>query len=457
MARGQLSGIQRLLFVIALFTFGLSSIYTSVAMLTRITPALFPGKDFTNLPGLGDIAKNVGIAPAPAGGVFNKRINLLIMGVDQRPGAAAAPDLVKYEGRTDTLMIATLDPVGKTVSFLSFPRDMVIETARPGMQPYKDRINASFINGLEQGKSIEAGAKQLEDDIKRNFGIEIDNYVLMDFKGVEKLVNAVDGVDIDIPPELGVYDWWYSDEDPSGAPPHYVTYPAGLQHLDGYNAVAFGRNRDPSDFARVKRQQLVLQGVLSKAFSLGLLDPTSWPGLWDAYSTTVRTDLPKTRMVGLAPLLKDIIGKSRTFSVADPVDGRESVWPCTLGDASVVCWDASNVQYWLAQVFTKASYSGATVEIQNGYGGDGTARAASLGRYLKYSKGLPTVYYGPDQDAQPETTMILYDSTKQELADDISTWLGIPAQNVTIRDKAGDATLPDVVVIIGHNYKVPGG
>jgi polyisoprenyl-teichoic acid--peptidoglycan teichoic acid transferase len=144
------------------------------------------------------------------------------------------------------------------------------------------------------------------------------------------------------------------------------------------------------------------------------------------------------------------------YSLGDPVNGKETVWTCNQGDASVVCWDPENVGYWISQVFTKAAYSQSNVEIQNGYGDDGAAREASLGRYLTYSKGLPTVYYGPDQPPQPETTITLYDDNKKALADDIAKWLNVPAQNYKVQQRAPGSSLPDVVIVIGRNYKVPG-
>ncbi len=114
-----------------------------------------------------------------------------------------------------------------------------------------------------------------------------------------------------------------------------------------------------------------------------------------------------------------------------------------------------NVAYWIDQTFTKATYSQSTVEIDNGYGDDGSVRSASLGHYLKFGKGLPTVYYGADQPAQPETTITLYDSNKQQLADDIARWLNVGAQNVHVKDKSSDPTLPDVIITIGRDYQVP--
>jgi polyisoprenyl-teichoic acid--peptidoglycan teichoic acid transferase len=456
-----LTRTQRFLFVMALVTFGLSSTYTSVALLARVTPALFPGKSLTNLVGNFQVLAPLqpltfGISAPDDNSSFNKRINLLVMGVDQRPlgpNADQLPDEVRWGARTDTLMIATIDPVTKTMSFLGFPRDMVIDVHLPDGSTYQDRVNASFVTGLNAGKTADAGAAQLEKDMKLNFGIDINYYLLMDFTGVEKLVDAVGGIDINVPDDLSIPGWYYSDDDVHGV---YVNFPPGKQHVDGYHAVAFGRNRDPSDMARVKRQQVVLKAALQKVFSEGLLSPDTWPGLWDAYQSTIKTDIPYAKMAGYALLMQATNGRANYFSVGDPVDGQPTVWGAMLGDASVLDWNPDNVQYWLSQTFTKAAYSQSTVEIQNGYGDGGAARTASLGRYLAYSKGLPTVNYGPDQPVQQATTITLYAEPKRVLAEDIAKWLNIPKEQIKTASKGDDATLPDVVIVVGRNYKIPG-
>ncbi len=128
----------------------------------------------------------------------------------------------------------------------------------------------------------------------------------------------------------------------------------------------------------------------------------------------------------------------------------------TDGGASVLLWNAENVQYWLSQVFTKSAYAGSVVEIQDGYGADGEVRVAALGRYLRYVKGLPTVYYGPDAAPQPHTSITLYGTERRPLAEDIAKWMGLPVSEIVVRDKT-DPGLPDVIVTIGKDFKVPGG
>lgn len=439
---------QRLLFVLALLTFGLASIYTGLALLTRVTPQLFPGQNFTlggALPNLG----RIGITAPGVNSQVNQRINLLIIGVDKRP---AYRDLDAY--LTDTIMIATLDPVGKTVNILSIPRDTYITIHHPDGRKYERRINESYGVGVTTGGSFDAGARQLEYDLKQNFGIEIDNWVLLDFKGVEKLINAVGGVDVDIPYELSVGEWFYSDDDINGV---WLVFPSGMQHLDGYHAVAFGRHREyDSDFMRVKRQQLVVQAAVQKLFARGLLNNPF--DLWDAYSSTVKTDMSKAKMAGLAPLVMQTQGRMKTFSLGDPVDGIATLTPY-IDDfgAAVQLYDPENVQYILGQVFSKAAYADSHVEIQNAYGDGGEVRAAALGRFLAYIKGLPAVAIGPDSpQPQPQTTITLYGEERRTMAEDIAKWIGVPPSAIVVQPRT-DATLPDVIIVIGRDFKVPGG
>ncbi|MCC6382090.1 MAG: LCP family protein [Dehalococcoidia bacterium] len=448
-----LSGGQRFLFVLALLTFALASFYNSVVLLTRVTPALFPGKTFS-LPIVDSVIDTLpdSVRPAVPGAEssFNKRINWLIIGVDKRPG-----DRDEDAYNTDTLMVATVDPLSKVSSILSFPRDMWIDIHPPQGGSYKGRINASYAAGfLNNGGSFEAGAEQLKTDLKKDFGIEINYWLWLDFKGVEKLIDTLGGIDVDIPHELSVPQWYYSDDDVHA---RYVSFPPGPQHLDGYNAVAFGRYRNDSDLYRVKRQQLVLQTAVKKIFSRGLLQNlTEVKSLWDAFSATIHTDMSYTKMISILPLMQETNGRMNLFSLGDPVNGAPTVEGYTTPDgASVLTWNAENVQNWLSQAFTKAQYAQSIVEVQNGYGDDGGLRAAALGRYLKYSKGLPTVDVGPDVAAQPTTSIVLFDNGKRDLAKDVAKWLGVPESVVTLQKKE-TGTEPDVLVIIGRDFKIPG-
>ncbi len=459
---------QRWLFVFALLTFGMATSYTAVALLTRITPALFPGKNLQ----LGVVTQALQQLPGPArveapgeSSPFNARINILIMGADARPLSQDATGYVApqqaFPTHTDTIVVATVDPISKKASLLSFPRDLFIEIHDPRYKtPYKSRINNSYQIGVDYGKTFDAGAKQLQTDIEKNFGITIDHYVWVEFKGVERLVESIGGVDVVIPDELQVPhyggQWYYSDDDVHA---HYVSFPPGPAHLNGYNAVAYGRYRDDSDLNRVKRQQVVLEGAVEKVFERGLLaNLTDATALWDAYKATVHTDIAKSEILGLANLLRETQGNMVGYSLGDPVNGRPTVWGMTTEDgASVLAWDPVNAQQIIAQAFAGGKYGDSIVEIQNGTGSpaQGEELARGLGRYLQITRRLPTVELGLDVVQQPTTSIILYTEDRRPMAVDIAKWLNLPESAVKTAPKPS-STAPDVVIIIGKDFKLPG-
>jgi len=432
-----------MLFLSALLTLLLASSYTGLWLLSRVTPALFPGQTLT-FPGV-DVAGLPGINRPSKDSAFNQRINLLIIGVDKRPWEEEAGNL------TDTIMVATLDPVGKTTNLLSFPRDMLIDIHSPQGFVYQSRINESYGIGFRNGGNFEAGAAQIKRDIEENFGIPIDNVVLLDFMGVETLIDAIDGIDIDIPYDLAVGPHDYSNDDITVV---RLSFPPGPTRLDGFKAVAFGRQRaQDDDFRRVKRQQLIVQAAVQKVFARGIFQ-NPLP-LWNAYSQTIKTDMSRTKMLQLAPLLNQTQGRMKTFSLADPVDGRQTLTSYTTAEgAAVQIWDPENVQYWLSQVFTKAAYADSFVEIHNGMGEDGDKYAAALGRFLAYSKGLPQVGVGYDVPAQSNTTITLYREERRAMAEDIAKWMNLPVSAIVLQPRTDEAS-PDIVITLGTDFTLP--
>jgi anionic cell wall polymer biosynthesis LytR-Cps2A-Psr (LCP) family protein len=193
---------------------------------------------------------------------------------------------------------------------------------------------------------------RLSTDLEREFGIEIDYWVGLDFRSAETLVDAVGGIDLRIPDELAIEEWWYSDDDVDH---RLLQFPAGSVHLDGYHAVAFARLRAlDDDLHRIKRQQLVLEAVLARAFDSGLMkDPVA---LWSAYKSAIETDVPGSRIPGLALLAKQLNGSIQTFSLADPVNGAAAVVDQTLpSGAAVLVGVPENISYWLERVFGNGS------------------------------------------------------------------------------------------------------
>lgn len=452
------TGKERTLFATSLVVFGICCFWSAIILFARVYPALFPGRDLISDVNAVGVLSNVtkplpGVVQVPQANpssVFNRRINVLVIGVDRRPDEEILGDY-----RTDTIMVATVDPSTKQASVLSIPRDAYVTINHPAGYAYEDRINSSYAVGFENGHSFDAGAKQLEKDIKANFGIDIDYWVLMDFKGVEELINVLDGIDIDIPEELAVGDWWYSDDDYNA---RWISFPPGPQHLDGYHAVAFGRNRDSEhgDLDRMLRQQLVLQTAVKKIFSQKLLnDPV---GLWNAYGNIVKTDIPTNRILPLGLLARDTSGNLAMYSLGQEVDGVPTVTDFTTEEgADVLLLNPENVAKILAMMFAKGTYANSRVEIQDGIGGlEGEDKAAALGRYLRFTKQLPTVYESGVVDPQATTTITVYDPRWNPLAQEIALWLGLTPDAILTGERPVGSTMPDIIVTIGDDYRSPG-
>lgn len=320
--------------------------YIALALLSRIAPALSPGASVqAAISAAVPVAiPNINIPvvplrePAPDS-IFNRRINILIVGTDQRPGVDEG-----VAENTDTMMVASVDPVAKQITLLSLPRDLWVAIHPTTGGSYNSRLNASWAEGIATGNSVQAGATQLQKDIKLDFGIQTDYWVQLDFRGVEKLVDAVGGITVNVPPDLAVPSWLYSDDDINAV---RVAFPAGRQYMDGYHAVAFARYRDTdNDLVRIKRQQLIVQTASQKAISAGLQnDPL---GVWNAYSSLVKTNISEARLPGYALLFKEVSGAVQTYSLGDPVNGAPTVsdWTTPQG-AEVLLWDANNVNYWV--------------------------------------------------------------------------------------------------------------
>lgn len=441
------TGSQRGLYAFAIITFFLASAYTGIALLSHVTPALFPGRSLKNVGVIAALDKVVSVPEASANGSFTDPIHILILGVDISGG-----------NNTDVVMVSSTDPVTKKTTLLSFPRDMLIDIHPKSGRPYEARINTSYEVGVQSGGGTSAaGMAQVVRDLKENFNITIDYSVILDFKGVEGLVDAIGGITVDIPPELAVDTWLYSDDNQHA---QYVAFPPGVTQLDGYHAVAFGRHREQdSDLVRVKRQQLVVKAALEKSFSAGIIARNPFE-LWDAYSNLAETDIPPSQLGPLADLLRKTNGSMQSFSLGDPVDGVPTMIPYTTdGGAAVLKWVPENVQYWLARAFPVTRYADAAVEIENAYGNAslGASRTAALGRFLVYSKGLPVVFYGSDLPAQPQTTVVVSRASHRKAGEDIASWLNLPKNRVINQFVPDDDTAtPDIMIVVGQDFTIPG-
>jgi LCP family protein required for cell wall assembly len=220
------------------------------------------------------------------------RTNLLLLGIDRRGGS-------DWTYRTDTIIVVTADPVHRSAGMLSIPRDLQVTIPTYG----DDRINTANVYGYLR-KYPGGGPALLEATIQSNFGIPIDRYVMIDFQTFTRIVDALGGIDVNVPKALT--DTKYPDPRP-GDPYAFKTvhFDPGPQHMNGTRALVYARSRmSTSDFDRAARQQLILVAIRHKALSLGGIP--RWPALAAILTSGLKTDMSPTDMVGLALLAAEI-------------------------------------------------------------------------------------------------------------------------------------------------------
>jgi LCP family protein required for cell wall assembly len=244
-----------------------------------------------------------GASATPATG-FDERVNVLLLGVDSLPWRTTT--------LTDTMMVVSLDPVGKTISMLSVPRDLINVPLGDGndfgpkinsLMSYADRTPDEFPQG---------GVAALRDALGALLGIEIHYYARMEFPGFVDMIDAVGGVDVLVAEGFSdpTYDGYMLGR-------RGWSIEAGKRHLNGLNALAYARARKAageSDFTRAGRQQQILVALRNAVTKDGGL---LWklPDLLEAVGQTVRTDMPVELLPQLSAIVDEVDNTNITRAV----------------------------------------------------------------------------------------------------------------------------------------------
>ena len=204
-------------------------------------------------------------------------LHIMVMGVDRRNDDA---------GRSDTLMAVTLNKDAGTAQILSLPRDTRVQIEGNGY----DKINHAYAYG---------GHKLTGQTVEKLLGVPMDYYVLVDIQAFERIIDALDGVDINVEKRMYYEDPW---DDDGGL---VIDLYPGMQHMDGKKAIQYVRFRDgEGDIGRIARQQHFMQAVMEKMLSPSVVPKL--PKLMEEIQSAVETDMPLTEMVSLAQLLPSI-------------------------------------------------------------------------------------------------------------------------------------------------------
>ncbi len=375
-----------------------------------------------------------------------ERINILILGIDER-GFERGP------WRTDTMMVATLDPVTLQAGVLSIPRDLWVK-----IPEFKEaRINTAHFYG--DAYDYPGGGPALAmKTVEVNLGIPTQYYVRVNFDGFIRLIDLIGGVDIYVEKEIN--DPTYPAYDNAGYDPLYI--PAGQQHFDGELALKYVRTRHgSSDFSRARRQQQLIRAVLLKVkdpVMLAKLLPKA-NEILDIVGDTIQTDLTRDEILALANLALKVDTEAIRFGVID----EKCTSPFVTADGQQVLLpnlekirEVRDYVFAVGEVATPVSASqpaaeeNVTIKVLNGTLTSGLATAT--GEYLKQHR-LNVVDVGSADRADYANSRIIMNRPRPQTAQRIAELLRLP-QTAIVKAERPNAEY-DIEVILGNDYQPP--
>lgn len=256
---------------------------------------------------------------------------MVLLGLDSREQTGSL--------NTDVMIVAVVEPETKQVTMLSLPRDTAI--AIPGYSGYH-KINSVYATGevarrnAERKKEpiTENGSSLLKKTLEGLLGIPIKHYVTIDFEGFVKVIDDLDGIEVDVERNL-IY------HDPTDGTA--INLKKGLQTLNGKQALDYVRHRQDdrgtnyysSDFDRNRRQQLVINKVVDKMKTFSGI--TKIYDIMETVGNHMKTDLSKEKIKGLAldfmsigsenitTLETDAYWDSKILKTVIPIDKLEEI------------------------------------------------------------------------------------------------------------------------------------
>jgi LCP family protein required for cell wall assembly len=385
------------------------------------------------------------------------RVNILLLG--RGGGTHDAPDL------TDTMMIASVDPVNHTSTLLSLPRDLWVNVPNSGVM----KMNAAWETGefkylgkqaagSTDPKAIRAGYDLVDQTVQSVTGVNIDYNVLVDFQAFQQAVDAVGGVNVAVPTDL--VDPTMAWEN-AGNP---VLATAGPHDFAGKQALMYVRSRETtSDFARAERQRSVLTALKGKVETLGTLsNPVKLNGLLNTFGNNFQTDLSLGNANRLFSIVKGVSNnKINSVGLNATTPGAvQYVTDGNINGQSVVLPKAGLFQYGDIQQFIRGQLKdpylmkeNARVSVLNGTAvpGQATAMSDQLKGY-----GYNVVKVGNTPDAGWTKTTVV-DLTHGR--DKYTRHYLEQRFNVTATTSLSDTTIPtngaDFVIIIGSDEANP--
>ncbi len=283
------------------------AMYTAFTHDYNVDPGQVDIADVTTTTGGGTVPASVTTTTAPMSDAFPEdgRVNILLLGGDSGIGREGV--------RTDSMIVLSIDPETGWTAMFGIPRNLRRVPLPPDHPAsnwwgdacpgcYPQLLNLLYGDGLTRPDiwgGPNSGANAMKETIGYLLGIDIHYYALVDLVGFISIVDAIGGIDIEVPRR--VYNEAYNFA--PGEENQVLDIPVGLQHFDGRTALAYSRSRaDSNDFDRMSRQRCVLQAIAEQT------DPVTaireLPTLVDVITDNVFTDIPVSALPDFVSLLE---------------------------------------------------------------------------------------------------------------------------------------------------------
>ena len=324
-----------------------------------------------------------------------QRINIMIYGYggDGHDGAYLS----------DSIMMVSIQPQVNgppQVAEISIPRDWYVPNQLAGGKVDYGRINQAYSDGMNgegtvAASAVNAGGSVADATMTHLFGVTIGHFAGIDFAAFKAAVDSVGGVDVVVPNTFTDTQYPHGECDQGDCAYMTVHFNAGPQHMNGTTALEFARSRhgdngEGSDFARSRRQQLILAALKTKAESVGGIG--NLPGLISSLGDNVLTDLTIGDMESLYGLVKDVNTKNvEHVSIDDTNFLYECGYPANCGASYLYAHDRSYqsiahfIQNVLPNVNAVAQHAPVWFYDGSGRGLDASGRWASLMGMLGFS------------------------------------------------------------------------
>jgi len=380
------------------------------------------------------------------------RLNVLLVGSDQRPGDSSF--------NTDTLIVVSVDPVTRQVAMFQVPRDTVdvpvpANARRVWGSLYAGKINSWFTQNRNRtdmwpGSTQNArGFAALKAILGELYGIDIQYYVEVNFSGFTKVVDTLGGLQVNV--QIPVAESTY----PFGGGLTRVYIPAGPQHMDGTEALIYARSRHRAaggDFDRGRRQQRVLISLRDQMNAQAIV--ANLPALIDALKTSVKTDIQTGDLAKLLALADSVDTKNiRSYVFSPPYFATEYlssprgyIITANVPRIRAAVKDAFTIDPALTDLRDRLSAEGAQVWVVNGSGRNGLA--TSVADYLDYY-GLGASAPNKAAATQAKTTIVVYNGADADVAGSVAyleDLFGVKSTDAT------DPSMPaNIVVTLGRD------